>query len=150
MSPILSLSGIFLFSILQMPALVPARRFYSSACCYRNEPNEEQSQNWLLLKQQAKTTLSDRVLHFRFENESSERLDKFLVEQLPEFSRSRIQGLISDGHVDVNDLAAKKAGQTLESGFNVTVRIPPTVSSGLIAEDIPLDVLFENDDLLVV
>jgi len=94
--------------------------------------------------------LSDRVLHFRFENDAAERLDKFLVEQLPEFSRSRIQGLISDGHVDVNDHAAKKAGQTLESGYHVTVRIPPTVSAGLVAEDIPLDVLFENDDLLVV
>src|SRR5512138_1589503 len=44
----------------------------------------------------------------------------------------------------------KFAGQTLESGFNVTVRIPAVAPSGLIAEDIPLDVLFENDDLLVV
>lgn len=94
--------------------------------------------------------MSDRVLHFLFEKESPERLDKFLVEQVPEFSRSRIQGLISDGHVDVNDQAAKKAGQTLESGSNVTVRIPPTAPTDLIAEDIPLDVLFENDDLLVV
>jgi len=94
--------------------------------------------------------LSDRVLQFLFEKDSPERLDKFLVKQVPEFSRSRIQGLISDGHVDVNGQAAKKAGQTLESGFNVTVRIPPTAPTDLIAEDIPLDVLFENEDLLVV
>lgn len=99
---------------------------------------------------QVKTTLSDRVLHFLFEKGSPERLDKFLVEQVPEFSRSRIQGLISDGHVDVNGQAAKKAGQTLESGSNVTVRIPPAAPTDLIAEDIPLDVLFESDDLLVV
>ena len=94
--------------------------------------------------------MSDRVLQFLFEKDSPERLDKFLVKQVPEFSRSRIQGLISDGHVDVNGQAAKKAGQTLESGFNVTVRIPPTAPTDLIAEDIPLDVLFENEDLLVV
>ena len=94
--------------------------------------------------------MSDRVLQFLFEKASPERLDKFLVKQVPEFSRSRIQGLISNGHVDVNGQAAKKAGQTLESGFNVTVRIPPTAPTDLIAEDIPLDVLFENEDLLVV
>src|SRR5512138_127859 len=44
----------------------------------------------------------------------------------------------------------KFAGQPLESGFNVTVRIPPPAPTELIAEDIPLDILFENDDLLVV
>ncbi len=89
-------------------------------------------------------------MHFHFEDDTAERLDKFLVERLPEFSRSRIQGLISDGHVDVNDQTAKKAGQTLENGFQVTVRIPPSASAGLVAEDIPLDVIFENEDLLVV
>ena len=94
--------------------------------------------------------MSDRVLSFHFEKEAPERLDKFLVGLLQEFSRSRIQGLIADGFVDVNDRPAKKAGQTLESGFNVTVRIPPPAPTGLVAEDIPLDVVFENDDLIVV
>jgi len=94
--------------------------------------------------------VSDRVLSFHFEKEAPERLDKFLVGLLQEFSRSRIQGLIADGFVDVNDRPAKKAGQTLESGFNVTVRIPPPAPTDLVAEDIPLDVIFENDDLIVV
>lgn len=94
--------------------------------------------------------MSDRVLNFRFDKETPERLDKFLVGQLQEFSRSRIQGLIADGFVDVNDHAAKKAGQTLESGSNVTVRIPPPAPTNILAENIPLDILFENDDLLVV
>ncbi|HKI52688.1 MAG TPA: RluA family pseudouridine synthase, partial [Anaerolineales bacterium] len=65
-------------------------------------------------------------------------------------SRSRIQGLISNGHVDVNGLSAKKAGQSLERGSKVTVRIPPTAPTNIIAEDIPLDIIFENDDLIVV
>jgi len=94
--------------------------------------------------------VSDHVLNFRFDKETPERLDKFLVGQLPEFSRSRIQGLIADGFVDVNNHAAKKAGQTLDSGSNVMVRIPPPAPTDIIPEDIPLDILFENDDLLVV
>ena len=94
--------------------------------------------------------MTDRILHFRFDKKTPERLDKFLVEKLQEFSRSRIQGLITDGFVDVDGRAAKKAGQTLESGFKVTVRIPPPVPTDLVPEDIPLDILFENDDLIVV
>jgi len=94
--------------------------------------------------------LTDRVLNFRFENPTHERLDKFLTESLPEFSRSRIQGLIANGCVDVNGLAAKKAGQALDAGSNVTIRIPPPVPTNLVAEDIPLDIVFENDDLIVI
>ncbi len=97
-----------------------------------------------------KRQVSDRVLSFRFEKETPERLDKFLVEQLQEFSRSRIQGLVLDGFVDVDGRQAKKAGQTLESGSSVTVRIPPAAPTDLIPEEIPLDILFENEDLLVV
>ncbi|HSL42048.1 MAG TPA: RluA family pseudouridine synthase [Anaerolineales bacterium] len=94
--------------------------------------------------------MNERVLNFLFDSETPERLDKFLVGQLQEFSRSRIQSLIEDGLVDVNGRAAKKAGQTLENGFMVTVRIPPPAPTGLIAEEIPLDIVFENDDLVVV
>lgn len=94
--------------------------------------------------------VSDRILEFRFEKTTPERLDKYLVGLLQELSRTRIQGLIEDGCVDVNGQAAKKAGQTLENGFNVTVRIPPPTPTALVAEEIPLDVIFENDDLIVV
>lgn len=94
--------------------------------------------------------MSDRVLNFRFEKETSERLDKFLVGLLQEFSRSRIQGLIADGHVDVDGHAARKTGQSLENGSTVTVRIPPPAPTELLHEDIPLDIIFENDDLIVV
>lgn len=94
--------------------------------------------------------MNDRVLDFHFDKKTPERLDKFLVEQLQEFSRSRIQALIANGLVDVNGQAAKKAGQALENGFQVTVRIPPAASTELVAENIPLDILFENGDLVVV
>ena len=94
--------------------------------------------------------MSDRILSFRYEKQTPERLDKFLVEQLQEFSRSRLQGLISDGFVEVDGRLAKKAGQPVESGSRVTVRIPPPAPTGLVPEEIPLDVLFENEDLIVI
>ena len=94
--------------------------------------------------------MSDRVINFIFEKQMHERLDKFLTESLPEFSRSRIQGLVANGLVDVNGLPAKKSGQTLEHGSSVTIRIPPPVPTNLIAEDIPLDIVFENDELMVI
>lgn len=94
--------------------------------------------------------MSDRHEVFVFQKDQEERLDHFLVERLPEFSRSRLQGLIKDGFVVVDGFPAKKAGQKLEPGSQVEVRIPPPVPTGLVGEDIPLDILYENEDLLVV
>jgi 23S rRNA pseudouridine1911/1915/1917 synthase len=93
--------------------------------------------------------VSDRVESFRYGG-PGERLDKFLVGCLPEFSRARLQGLIVDGFVDVDGRAAKKGGQPLGGGELVTVRIPPPQPSGLVAEKIPLDVIFENEQLIVL
>ncbi len=93
--------------------------------------------------------MSDRIEIFKYKG-AGERLDKFLVSCLPEFSRARLQGLIVDGFVEVNDHPAKKGGQVLGGGERITVRIPPTQSVGLIAENIPLDVVYENDELIVV
>lgn len=94
--------------------------------------------------------MNERILNFRFDKETPERLDKFLVGLLQEFSRSRIQALIANGFVEVDGRAAQKAGQTLDSGSNVTVRIPPAAPTKLVAEEIPLDIVFENEDLIVV
>lgn len=94
--------------------------------------------------------MSDRIEHFRHDGAKEERLDHYLVICLPEFSRSRLQGLITDGFVTVNGTPAKKGGHRLEGGEEVTIRIPPPVPSKLIGENIPLDILFENNDLMVV
>jgi 23S rRNA pseudouridine1911/1915/1917 synthase len=94
--------------------------------------------------------MSDRHEVFEFRKDHEERLDHFLVERLPEFSRSRLQGLIKDGFIAVDGKPAKKAGQKLEPGSQVEVHIPPPVPSGLVGEDISLDILYEDDDLLVV
>jgi len=94
--------------------------------------------------------MPERIEIFNVPESQSERLDKFLVQRLPEFSRARLQGLIADGFVLVNGQAAKKSGQMIDAGATIEVRIPPPVPSGLIGENIPLDIIFENDDLLVV
>ncbi|GAB1472280.1 RluA family pseudouridine synthase [Chloroflexota bacterium] len=94
--------------------------------------------------------MTDRIERFHYDELNPDRLDKYLVSCLPEFSRARLQGLILEGFVTVNGVAAKKAGQLVEDGFDIEVRIPPPVPSKLVAEDIPLDIIFENDDLIVV
>ncbi len=94
--------------------------------------------------------MPDRREIFEFQKEHEERLDHYLVERLPEFSRSRLQALIKDGFVLIDNVPAKKAGQKLESGSQVEIRIPPPAPTNLVGEDIPLDIVFENNDLLVV
>jgi 23S rRNA pseudouridine1911/1915/1917 synthase len=87
---------------------------------------------------------------FRYDDPRPERLDKYLVGCLPEFSRSRLQSLIREGQVAVDGTPAAKSGQSLEQGMTVQVRIPPVEPSEILPESIPLDIVFENDDLLVV
>ena len=94
--------------------------------------------------------MGDRVEIFCFEKEEKERLDVFLTTRLAECSRSRIQGLIKDGFVKVGGETITKPGMDLETGEQVEIRIPPPIPSELIAEDIPLDIIFENEELVVV
>ena len=94
--------------------------------------------------------MGDRVESFRYEKEDKQRLDVFLTTCLPEFSRSRIQGLIKDGFVKVDAATVTKTGRNLEPDQVIEIRIPPPVPSGMVAEDIPLDIIFENEDLVVV
>jgi 23S rRNA pseudouridine1911/1915/1917 synthase len=94
--------------------------------------------------------VSDRVEIFDFQKNEKERLDIFLTACLPEFSRARVQGLIKDGFVTVNGEQVTKAGRDLEPGAHIDVHIPPPVPSGLIPENIPLEVIFENSDLIIV
>jgi 23S rRNA pseudouridine1911/1915/1917 synthase len=94
--------------------------------------------------------VSERLSVFQFKQNEAQRLDKFLVACLPEFSRARLQGLIRDGFVSVDGVPAHKAGQMLERASWVQVRIPPPEPSELVAEPIPLEILFENQDVLVI
>jgi 23S rRNA pseudouridine1911/1915/1917 synthase len=94
--------------------------------------------------------MSDRVETFSYKGEKTSRVDKFLVTCMPDFSRARLQGLIEDGFVLINGKPARKSGQTLEAGSEIEVHIPPSAPANIIPEDIPLDVIFENEDLILV
>jgi 23S rRNA pseudouridine1911/1915/1917 synthase len=77
------------------------------------------------------------------------RLDRFLAEQLPQFSRSRLQQLIRGGAIRVNSEPARPS-DTLRSGDEIRVVEPAVERIDASAEDIPLNILFEDDDLIVI
>lgn len=82
--------------------------------------------------------------------DTSLRLDKFLVQSLPDYSRSRLQSLIKQGQVRVDGHLATKSSLPLHGGEEVEVHVPPPKSVNLIPEAISLDIIFENDDLVLV
>ncbi|MBE0696587.1 MAG: RluA family pseudouridine synthase [Anaerolineaceae bacterium] len=90
------------------------------------------------------------LIQLQFLDKENQRLDKYLVSCMQDFSRSRLQSLIKDGQVKVNGEPATKAGFVLETGDQIELILPPTQPSDIIPEDIPLNVLFENDDLVVI
>ena len=79
-----------------------------------------------------------------------DRLDKLLLGRYPDFSRSRIEGLVKAGFVTVNGAVAEKAGQKVSEDDDIQVEIPPPVPAVPEPEDIPLDIVFEDDDIVVV
>ncbi len=79
-----------------------------------------------------------------------ERLDKLLLSRHPDFSRSRIEGLVKAGFVTVNGAVAAKAGMKVSESDDIVVEIPPPVPAIPEPEDIPLSVVFEDDDMIVV
>src|SRR5438128_789826 len=80
---------------------------------------------------------------------AGQRLDQFLRQELPEHSRAFLQKLIEQGNVLVNGRAFK-ASYTVRAGDDVSVEVPPPRPLEAQADEIPLDVLFEDDDLIMV
>ena len=80
----------------------------------------------------------------------AERLDILLTARHPDFSRSRIKGLIESGFVKVNGLVVYKAGTKVLETDIVEVEIPPPVPAVPEPENIPIVVVYEDDDILVV
>jgi 23S rRNA pseudouridine1911/1915/1917 synthase len=79
-----------------------------------------------------------------------ERLDRFVARSLPELTRSRVRRLIDEGFVTVDDRLPAKAGAALASGHRVSVTVPPPEPATLEPEAVPLRIVYEDDDLLVV
>ncbi len=81
--------------------------------------------------------------------EAGQRLDGFLADAMEELSRSRIQNLCEEGRITVGGKQAKK-NQKLKAGEVIEVEIPAPAPTEIIPQDIPLDIIYEDDSVLVI
>lgn len=84
-----------------------------------------------------------------YQNDESLRIDKFLALEFGDLSRSYIQKLIKDGHVVVNDKVVK-ANYKLNKNDALVLEIPEPEEPDILPENIPLDILYEDSDILIV
>lgn len=81
---------------------------------------------------------------------AGQRLDRWLAGQLLETSRSAVQRWIADGYVLLNGQRPAKSGLPLTAGTQITVHVPALAETSLHPENIPLQILYEDRDLLVI
>lgn len=77
------------------------------------------------------------------------RIDAYITSVLPDFSRNTVTKLITDGFVQVNGLVVKK-NYKVNLGDSISVTVPPPTDLDVVAENLPLDIVYEDDCLLVV
>lgn len=82
--------------------------------------------------------------------DAGKRLDVFLAQRFPELSRSRIQRLIRSGLVTVSGIEKPEPSLKMKSGMSVSFTVPPAVASEVIPQPIPLRVVYEDNDVIVV
>lgn len=90
-----------------------------------------------------------RVCEFCYEETSPLRVDVYLSEVLKNISRSHIQKLIEENNIKVNEMPVK-AGYKLKNGDKVSVLIPEARDISIEPENIPLNIVYEDEDMLVV
>jgi 23S rRNA pseudouridine1911/1915/1917 synthase len=81
---------------------------------------------------------------------SGQRLDRALAAALPELSRVRIQALMAEGCVTRDGVAFDDASAAARPGQHIVIDIPPAVAAIPVAQDIPLDIVFEDAEMLVI
>ena len=82
-------------------------------------------------------------------NESGTRIDRYLAEKDSGFSRSFIQKLLKDGQVTVGGKSAKSNYKVREDD-SIHLEVPDSSEPDIVPEDIPLDILYEDEDVLIV
>lgn len=83
------------------------------------------------------------------EQQVGQRIDKVLSKEIPHFSRTQVQLLMTDGHVKVNNQLVK-ASYKLENDDIIDIHIPDPENTDILPEDIPLDIVYEDQDVIVV
>ncbi|MGA9350765.1 MAG: RluA family pseudouridine synthase [Anaerolineae bacterium] len=81
--------------------------------------------------------------------EGGQRLDKYIVNEISELSRSMVQRLIKEGRVTVGGEATKPS-YPVQEGDEIVVRVPPPEPTEVKPEAIPLDIVYEDEDIIVV
>lgn len=84
------------------------------------------------------------------EEQAGQRLDQALTALLPSASRATVQKLIREGHVLAADTVLSKVSERVHEGLVLDVHIPAVEASDFVAEDIPLDILYEDEDVIVL
>jgi 23S rRNA pseudouridine1911/1915/1917 synthase len=84
------------------------------------------------------------------ELDASERVDLYLSEHIEEISRSRIQKLIESGNLLINDAVCPNKKELLKNGDRLTLSLPELAALNLEPQDIPLEILYEDEHLLVI
>ena len=83
-------------------------------------------------------------------DEGSVRLDRVLAVRVPELSRSRLKALILAGQVTVKNAAIRDPAYHVAAGDTITIDVPQAVAAEPSGEDIALDVVYEDDDIIVI
>lgn len=102
-----------------------------------------------LYEQQTGDDETPVTVRFVLSRDLNKRLDRYLVDRIPFLSRTSLQRLVRERAVTVNGRAPKPSTR-LRAGDEIVAILPPPPTSEIPPEDIPLDVLFEDDDLVVV
>ena len=84
------------------------------------------------------------------ESEDGLRLDRALGDLFPSYSRNFLANLVNDGHVRIDGKPAKKVSQRVETGQLVVIDVPPAAPSTIASQDLPLTVLHEDADIVVI
>lgn len=88
-------------------------------------------------------------ISFVIDDLANKRLDKVIAKRLPEYSRTRIQEMINSGNVLVNH-KKEKANYKIKMGDLIEIEVLPNQDLAIAAEDIPLKIVYEDNDLIVV
>lgn len=86
----------------------------------------------------------------KFPAPSPDRLDRLIAGHVPDVSRSQAQRLIEGGNVTVNGIVIERPAHTVAAGAELVVDVPAPAPATAVAEDIPLDIIYEDDDVIVV
>ena len=78
------------------------------------------------------------------------RIDKFLQTQLKEFSRTKMQNLINDGQVKLNNIIIVNSSKKIKEKDQIKITFPAAKETSIKPSKIPLDILYEDDDIIII